>query len=40
MVIGALDIRGELAPQDPDDEPARVLLECIRDERAGVLICT
>jgi type I restriction enzyme, S subunit len=27
--------RGELVPQDPDDEPASVLLQCIRAERAA-----
>jgi type I restriction enzyme S subunit len=25
---------GELVPQDPDDEPASALLDCIRKERA------
>ena len=28
-----LAIRGQLVPQDPDDEPASVLLECIRAEK-------
>ncbi|WP_414544429.1 restriction endonuclease subunit S [Nostoc sp. CCY0012] len=32
--ILAKAFRGELVPQDPDDEPASVLLECIRAERA------
>ena len=32
--IIAKAFRGELVPQDPNDEPASVLLECIRAERA------
>ncbi|MFL9454078.1 MULTISPECIES: hypothetical protein [Nostocales] len=30
----AAAFRGELVPEDPNDEPASVLLECIRAERA------
>lgn len=33
--ILAKAFRGELVPQDPADEPASVLLECIRAERAA-----
>ncbi len=35
--ILARAFRGELVPQDPNDEPAEVLLERIRAERAGVV---
>lgn len=35
--ILAQAFRGELVPQDPDDEPAEVLLERIRAEWAGVV---
>ncbi|MEW6573874.1 MAG: restriction endonuclease subunit S [Bacillota bacterium] len=34
QAIFAKAFRGELVPQDPDDEPASVLLERIREERA------
>lgn len=27
--------RGELVPQDPDDEPASALLQCIKAQRAA-----
>jgi type I restriction enzyme, S subunit len=33
--ILAKAFRGELVPQDPNDEPASVLLECIKAERAA-----
>ncbi len=35
QVILAHVFRGELVPQDPDDEPAPVLLERIRQAREG-----
>jgi type I restriction enzyme, S subunit len=34
--ILAKAFRGELAPQDPDDEPASALLEKIANEKAGL----
>jgi type I restriction enzyme S subunit len=35
QLVLAKAFRGELVPQDPNDEPASVLLERIRAERAG-----
>jgi type I restriction enzyme S subunit len=35
QAVLAKAFRGELVPQDPNDEPAGVLLERIRAERAG-----
>ncbi len=32
-----LAIRGKLVPQDPNDEPASVLLECIRNEKEKLI---
>ena len=32
-----LAIRGKLVPQDPNDEPASVLLECIRTEKEALI---
>ena len=32
-----LAIHGKLVPQDPNDEPASVLLECIRDEKERLI---
>jgi type I restriction enzyme S subunit len=34
QAILAKAFRGELVPQDPNDEPASVLLDCIRKQRA------
>jgi len=38
--ILAKAFRGELVPQDPNDEPASVLLESIRAERAKLQTST
>ena len=35
QAILAKAFRGELAPQDPNDEPASVLLERIKSEKAA-----
>ena len=32
-----LAIRGKLVPQDPNDEPASVLLECVRAEKERLI---
>jgi type I restriction enzyme S subunit len=35
QTVFAKDFRGELVPQDPNDEPVSVLLERIKAEREG-----